>query len=66
MKLGSEKTIEGLKFFPLIAWGVFVLFAAFVYLLANELQQTATTLEAASNETAEMMGALGTTSAPRE
>ena len=65
MKTGSERSIEGLKFFPLIAWGVFVLFAAFVYLLANELQQTATTLEAASNETSEMLGSLSS-STPRQ
>lgn len=65
MKTGSERSIEGLKFFPLIAWSVFVLFAAFVYLLANELQQTATTIEAASNDTVEMLEVISTTSAPR-
>ena len=42
MKTGSERSIEGLRFFPLIAWSVFVLFAGFVYLLASELRGTVT------------------------
>jgi putative CocE/NonD family hydrolase len=42
MKTESERSIEGFRFFPLIAWSVFVLFAGFVYLLASELRGTVT------------------------
>jgi hypothetical protein len=54
MKTGSERSIEGLKFFPLIAWCVFALFAGFVYLLASELRETTTALQAYSNTADEL------------
>ena len=61
MKTGSERSIEGLKFFPLIAWCIFALFAGFVYLLASELQETMTTLEAHFNTTTELEKSVGAT-----
>ena len=54
MKTGSERSIEGLRFFPLIAWCVFALFAGFVYLLASELRETTTTLQAYSTTAGEL------------
>lgn len=46
----SEHSIESVPFFPAIAWGIFILFAAFVYLLAEELKETTLVLEAATYE----------------
>lgn len=39
------RVIEGHKVFPYIAWGTFILFAAFTAHLAFELQKTAAYLD---------------------
>jgi len=61
MKTGSEHSIEGLKFFPVIAWSIFGLFALFVFLLANELQDTTAAIEAATHTALEYQAPATTT-----
>jgi hypothetical protein len=49
-KNSGDRTIESVPFFPVIAWSIFLMFSAFVYLLTNELKQTTVVLEAATFE----------------
>jgi hypothetical protein len=41
----NDRTIESLKIFPYIAWGITLCFAFFVYKISTELQQTANDLQ---------------------
>lgn len=41
LKHTSDRTLESLKIFPYIAWGITLFFAIFVYNIALELQKTA-------------------------
>ncbi|MBY0309614.1 hypothetical protein K2Q16_00475 [Patescibacteria group bacterium] len=49
-KSPRNRSIDSIPFFPAIAWSIFVMFAAFVFLIANELKQTTLVLEAATFE----------------
>jgi hypothetical protein len=49
-KSAGDHSIESVPFFPVIAWSILILFAAFVYLLATELKETTIALEAATFE----------------
>jgi hypothetical protein len=52
--------IETHKAFPIVAWGVFITFAAFTFYLATELQSSSTQLQL-SERTAENLEALQST-----
>ena len=41
LKHQSDRTIESLKVFPYVAWGITIAFTAFVYTIVLELKQTA-------------------------
>ena len=42
----GERTLEKYKFFPYIAWAIFIGFAIFVYMLTLQLQNAAESLNA--------------------
>ncbi len=48
VKSKNDHSIESVPYFSAIAWGIFLLFAGFVYLLSGELRGATTALEAAS------------------
>jgi hypothetical protein len=52
----TQKSLEGLRFFPAIAWSVFILFSVFVFLLASELRTTTTAIETMNSHNAEILG----------
>ncbi len=45
-----HSTLERYKAFPFIAWAIFLMFAAFTFHLALELQETAAYLEVKMND----------------
>ena len=51
MSLRSEKSLESLKFFPFIAWSIFLLFAAFVYALTYQLKEVTVAIGSSENDT---------------
>lgn len=38
MQMTSKRSLEGYRLFPYLAWGLTIIFALFVYHLANEVQ----------------------------
>lgn len=49
------KTLEGNKFFPLVAWGAFLFFILLTYYLAVELRESANHLSEESHESVEAL-----------
>jgi len=50
-----QGTLEKHKAFPLVAWGVFILFAGFTLYLAFELQETAAYLDGKMDEKVDLI-----------
>ena len=47
---GNDKALEAYKIFPYVAWGLTVVFALFVYNIAQELQDVSTELQAQTQQ----------------
>lgn len=45
MNKTSDRSIESFKLFPVFAWAIFIMFAAFAYTLTNKLNDVAASLE---------------------
>lgn len=45
LKKKSDKNLESLPIFPVVAWGLTIIFAFFVYDLATDLQETSERLK---------------------
>lgn len=46
----TDKTVESLKIFPYVAWGLVILFGFFVYRLTTTLDATASELDEKSSQ----------------
>ncbi len=46
---GNDKSLESYRIFPIIAWIITILFAAFVYKIAQELEEITTRLQIQTN-----------------
>lgn len=54
MNTKSDRTLESLKFFPVLAWALFLLFAAFVYTLTYQLKQVTVAITSNSEASFQM------------